>query len=135
MARETKLYGDERPLPYWVRLARIDQKPVRTYGTEDDSMQTLLHLDLRGGEFTRPSADRLAKVFDWLTRAFKIRHDDVVDHCLVITPVDPEQDFRTVDATITGQRPESWPARRAEAFRWVPIAYYDDQEVRYAWQR
>ncbi len=133
MAREINLYGEERPLPYWVRLARIDES--RTYGgSADDPMQTLLHLDLRGGEFTRASAERLAKVFDWLTRAFRIRHDDVVDHCLIVTPVDPDQDFRVVDATITGRRPESWPARRGESFRWVPIAY-DEEETRYAWQR
>lgn len=131
MSREINLYGEERPLPYWVRLARINE--TQTYGTVQDPMQTLLHLDLRGGEFTRASSTRLAKVFDWLTRAFRVRQDDMVDHCLIITPIDPDLDFQVVDAA-TGRRPENWPARRGEAFRWVPIAYDEDEE-RYAWQR
>ncbi len=131
MSREINLYGEERPLPYWVRLACVDEAQV--YGAARDTMQTLLHLDLRGGEFTRASSARLARVFDWLTKAYRVRLDNVADHCLIITPMDPDLDFQLVDAA-TGRRPENWPMRRGEAFRWVPIPY-DDEEQRYAWQR
>lgn len=127
----TDLYGEERPLPYWVRLARIDGE--QTYGTREDPLQTMLHLDLRGGEFTRTSNYRLVRVFDWLTSAFNVRNDQMVYHCLIITPLDPDQDFRVVDGA-TGRRPENWPARRGESFRWLPIPD-NEQEENYAWQR
>jgi hypothetical protein len=133
MTQALNRYNEDRPLPYWVRLSKIEGD---LYGKPQDSMQTLIYLDLRGLEFTRASSARLARVFDWLVRGFKIRQDDVVDHCLIITPLDPDQDFQVLD-TGAGRRPENWPVRRGEAFRWVPIAFdHEDQsEVQYAWQK
>jgi len=133
MARERYKYGDELPLPYWVRLSKVDSS---TSGRgADDVMLTLLHLDLRGGEFTRASHYRLERVFDWLTRAFPISQHEVNQYCLVLTPLEPGRDFAVVDG-VDGQvrSPEDWPVRRGESFRWLPIAIDEDEE-RYAWQR
>src|SRR4051794_6980974 len=87
-------YDDERLLPYWVRLGRIDGA---TYGGAQDPMQTLLHLDLRGGQFTRDASYRLEKVFQWLTSGFQVNKYQMDEHCLIITPLDPQRDFEVVD--------------------------------------
>jgi hypothetical protein len=132
MTRENLLYGDERLLPYLVRLARFDGSST---GRSHDDLQapSLVYLDLRGGEFSRSSSARLARIFDWLIRGHRVRHDDVVDYCLEIVALDPDQDFYNVESGSV-RRPESWRERREDAFRWIPIPH-DENEVTYAWQR
>jgi len=135
MARESyRLYDDERPLPYFVQLVRIDGTPVTApRATASTTPPTLMHLDLRGGQFSRPSTYRLAKAFDWLTRAYRIRHNEIDEHALMITPVPPRQ-----EQEIIGERipyiPDDWPDLRNHSFLWVPVAYDKDEE-QYAWQR
>ena len=136
MTRENFLYGEERPLPYLVQLVRLHSV---TAAVRDDLPPTLMHLDLRGGEFSRASSNRLAAVFDWLTKALNIRKSDLTDYALTITPLPPR-----LDEEITGGRtpyiPDDWPATRDQrvhllerSFLWIPVAY--DKEERYAWQR
>lgn len=131
MVRERNyLYGDERPLPYWVQLVRIDDSPT---GPLRNARPMLLHLDLRGGEFSRTSSNRLADTFDWLTRAYRLHVDAMVDYALMITPL-PHRE----DEEITGQHtpyiPDDWPTLRERSFLWLPVAF-DEHEKRYAWQR
>lgn len=134
MARENYLYDEERPLPYLVQLARVDGAPIATPNAAQRTLSpALIHLDLRGGQFSRPSSYRLAKTFDWLIRAYRVRRHDIDDYALMITPLPPRQ-----DEEITGSRtpyiPDDWPDLRKRSFLWVPVAY-DDHEERYAWQR
>jgi hypothetical protein len=76
---------------------------------------------------------RLAKTFEWLTRAFQIRPRDLDEYALMIAPVPPRQ-----DQEITGDRipyiPDDWPDLRNRSFLWIPVAY-DPKEETYAWQR
>jgi hypothetical protein len=135
MARENYLYDEERPLPYLVQLVRIDGAPLRSpvVTTTNDMAPALMHLDLRGGEFSRPTSNRMAKTFDWLTRAYHIRRTEIDEHALRVTPMPPRQ-----DEEITGGRtpyiPDDWPDLRKRSFLWVPVAF-DDRDERYAWQR
>jgi hypothetical protein len=130
MARENQ----ERPLPYLLRLARIDGAGAGAPRAGQNPLQTLQHLDLRGGEFSRASSARLARVFDWLVRANRIRHDDIIDYCLELTRLDPELDFPDPEST-DDRRPEGWSERwEGHSFHWIPVPY-DEDETRYAWQR
>jgi hypothetical protein len=137
MTRENLLYGEERRLPYLVQLVRLDSVhvPIRP-----DMPPTLVQLDLRGGEFSRPTTYQLEKFFDWITKALNIRKSDLTDYALMITPMPQDR-----DEEITGGRtpyiPDDWPATpdrrlylRERSFLWVPVAY-SEQEERYAWQR
>jgi hypothetical protein len=131
MVRENYLYDEERPLPYLVQLTRLDGAPLDQRRRQ--TAPALMHLDLRGGEFSRPTTYRLAKTFDWLTRAFSIHHRQIDEHALMITPLPPRD-----DEEITGGRtpyiPEDWPDLQRRSFLWVPTAY-DPNEERYAWQK
>jgi hypothetical protein len=131
MARENYLYDEERPLPYLVQLARVDGAPIDPRRRQ--SNPALMHLDLRGGEFSRPTTYRLAKTFDWLTRAFSIRKNQLDEYALMITALPPRD-----DEEITGGRtpyvPEDWPDLQRRSFLWIPTAY-DPKEEEYAWQR
>lgn len=131
MRRDDLLYDDDRPLPYFVQLARVDGAPLK--GSRPDLPPALMHLDLRGGKFTRRSSYRLAKTFDWLIQAFSVRRQEVDEHALLITPMPPR-----VDEEITGTRipyiPDDWPDLRKRSFLWVPVAY-DEKDEEYAWQR
>lgn len=131
MVRENYLYDEERPLPYLVQLARIDGAPLDSRRRQ--TRPALMHLDLRGGEFSRPTTYRLAQTFDWLTRAFSIRKNQMDEFALMITPLPPRDDEQ-----ITGGRtpyvPEDWPDLQKHSFLWVPTAY-DTTEEKYAWQR
>jgi hypothetical protein len=130
MTRENYLYDEARPLPYLVALAKIDGSPL---GRHRDIQPALMHLDLRGGEFSRETSYRLARTFDWLIRAFGVRKADIEDHAVMITPLPPRE-----DEVITGERtpyiPEDWPDLRRRSFLWLPVAYEQNDE-RYAWQR
>jgi len=134
MRRENHLYDEDRPLPYLVQLARIDGAPLTAPNVTPSTITpALMHLDLRGGEFSRPTSARLARTFDWLIRAYRIRRTDIDDHALLVTPLPAQQDEQ-----ITGGRtpyiPDDWPDLRKRSFLWVPVAY-DDHEEKYAWQR
>jgi hypothetical protein len=135
MARENyRLYDDERPLPYFVQLVRIDGAPIAAPSARQSTLQpALMHLDLRGGQFSRPTTYRLAKTLDWLIRGYRIRSFDIDDHALMITPVPPRQ-----EQEIVGERipyiPDDWPDLRNHSFLWVPVAYNDSEE-QYAWQK
>jgi hypothetical protein len=134
MRRENYLYDDERPLPYFVQLSRVDAAPIATPNvTQSTVSPALMHLDLRGGQFSRLTSYRLAKTFEWLTRAFQIRPRDLDEYALMIAPVPPRQ-----DQEITGDRipyiPDDWPDLRNRSFLWIPVAY-DPKEETYAWQR
>lgn len=134
MVRENYLYDEERPLPYFVQLARVDGAPIKTpNATQSTISPALMHLDLRGGQFSRPTTYRLAKTFDWLTRAFLIRPRDLDEYALLITPVPPRQDEQIVGDRIP-YIPDDWPDLRNRSFLWVPVAY-DEREENYAWQR
>lgn len=133
MARDGYLYGDERPLAYWVQLTKITDD---SFGRQQQQVRPMLmHLDLRGGEFSRTSSNRLADVFDWMTRAFRVRLDDLVDYALMIVPMrsDLQEQLSGADS-ITYQVLEDWPSMRERSFLWLPVAY-DDTEKRYAWQK
>lgn len=132
MARTSRIYDDERPLPYLVSLARADAGEF-DYKGHRRVVPSLQHLDLRGGEFTRDSQARLAAMFDWLLKAYNIRRDDVASFCLEITPLDPDQDFHLVGEHVQ-YRPDDWPARMGRTFHWIPVRY-DELEKEYAWQR
>jgi hypothetical protein len=111
-----------------------DGAPIATASsTQTDARPALIHLDLRGGQFSRPTTYRLARTFEWLTRAYRIRRQDIDDHALTITPVPPRQ-----EQEIVGERipyiPDDWPDLRNHSFLWVPVAYDRDEES-YAWQK
>jgi hypothetical protein len=134
MRRENNLYDDERPLPYYVELARIDGAPIATPTITQSAIRpALIYLDLRGGEFSRPTTYRLAKTFDWLVKAFQVRTRDINEYALLITPIPPRR-----DAEITGDRipyiHDDWPDLQKRSFLWVPVAF-NDREESYAWQR
>jgi hypothetical protein len=117
-----------------VQLSRVDAAPIATPNvTQSTVSPALMHLDLRGGQFSRLTSYRLAKTFEWLTRAFQIRPRDLDEYALMITPVPPRQ-----DQEITGDRipyiPDDWPDLRNRSFLWIPVAY-DPKEETYAWQR
>lgn len=131
MARENYLYSEERPLPYLVQLSRIDGAP---FGLAHHQIRpALMHLDLRGGQFSRLSSYRLARTFDWLIKAFSIRTHDLGDYALMITALPPRTDD-DVTAGRTPYIPEDWPDLRERSFLWIPTAY-DPSEEKYAWQR
>jgi hypothetical protein len=131
MRRENYLYDEERPLPYLVQLARIDGAPIDP--ARRQARPALMHLDLRGGEFSRPTSYRLARTFEWLIKAFSIRRQQLDEFALMITALPPRD-----DEEITGGRtpyiPEDWPDLRKRSFLWIPIAY-DSTEEKYTWQR
>lgn len=134
MNRVTRLYDEERPLPYLTQLVRIDGAPLKSPAVTSSAMiPALIHLDLRGGEFTRATTYRLAKTFDWLIRAYQIKRTEIDDHALMVTPLPPRD-----EQEIIGDRvpyvPEDWPDLRRRSFLWVPVAF-DKPEEQYAWQR
>lgn len=128
MSRNT-LYGDERLLPYLARIVKtFEERP-------DPRLQTaqpvLMYLDLRGGEFTRPTQDRLAEAFDWLTKALRLGVHDLSEYALMITPLTREQDEQ-VTGGHTPYIPDDWPTLRERSFLWLPVG---ETTKRYAWQR
>jgi hypothetical protein len=88
MASSRSLYDDERTLPYWVRLAKVAEE---NDAVVSKARPMLMFLDFRGGEFTRASADRLADTFEWITKAHRLRVDDLSNYCLTITPIRRDQ--------------------------------------------
>lgn len=130
MARENYLYGEERPLPFWVQLTKITDNPT---GPLLNMLPTLMLIDFRGGEFTRPTSARLAEVFEWLIRSLNVRRDQVTDYALMITPLPREEDEKITGGTTPYIR-DDWPTLRERSFLWLPISY-DEREKRYAWQR
>lgn len=135
MRRDQLLYDDERPLPYFVQLARVDGRPLALPAVSQNAVPpALMHLDLRGGQFSRPTSYRLARTFDWLIRAFSVRQREIDEHALMITPMTPQQDEQ-VTGTRTPYIPDDWPSDlRQRSFFWIPVAY-DQPEEQYAWQR
>lgn len=132
MTRENYLYGnEERPLPYLVQLARIDGGLLDPRHRQAQPM--LMHLDLRGGEFSRATTYRLAKTFDWLIKSFSIRDRNIDEYALMITPIPPRNDEEIIGDRIP-YIPEDLPELQKRSFLWVPVAYDPDEE-RYAWQR
>lgn len=134
MVRDNYLFGEERPLPYLVQLVRIDGAPLNSRAVAPSSvLPALMHLDLRGGEFTRPTIYRLSKTFDWLTRAYDIDYRKVDEYALAITPLPPRTDEEITNGR-TPYVPEDWPDQQKRSFLWVPVAF-DEPEEKYAWQR
>lgn len=134
MVRGNYLYEDARPLPYLVQLVRIDGAPLKSaVATRSTTLPTLMHLDLRGGEFTRPTHYRLAKTFDWLIKAYSIRRMEIDEHALAITPLPPRTDEEITEGR-TPYIPDDWPDLQKRSFLWVPVAY-DRPEEEYAWQK
>jgi hypothetical protein len=135
MVRENSyLYGEERPLPYLVQLARIDGAPLGVPAATPSTMRPLLmHLDLRGGEFTRPTSYRLARTFDWLIKAYSIHRTKIDEHSLLITPM-PAQDDEEITGGRTPYIPDDWPDLQKRSFQWLPVAY-DQKDEKFAWQK
>lgn len=130
MARENPLYGEARPLPYLVRLATIKDDARDPYA---GSRPILMHLDLRGGEFSRATSARLAKTFDWITRAYRLGRD-LSDYCLAIAPMRFDQAEEVTGSRETPYIPDDWPTPAGTSFLWVPVPY-DETEVNFAWQK
>lgn len=131
MALENALYGEEHSLPYLVQLARIDGSLLDPRYRQ--AQPTLMHLDLRGGAYSRPTTYRLAKTFDWLTRALSIRRQNLDEYALQITPIPPRDDEEVIGARVP-YIPEDLPELQKRSFLWVPVAFDTDEE-NYAWQR
>lgn len=125
MARND-LYGDQRLLPFLVRLTKPydDDPKLRA------ARPILMYLDLRGGEFTRPTQNQLAEAFDWMTKAFRLGINDLSDYALMITPIRADQDEHVV-GSLPAYIPDDWPTVLERSFLWLPVA---ETDKRYAWQ-
>lgn len=130
MGRENTLYGDERPLPYLVRLVRINPESRITLPTV---RPMLMHLDFRGGEFSRPTSSRLAHLFDWLAKACRLGRD-LTEYALEILPMRFDQAEQVTGVPNTPYIPDDWPSAKEPSFLWIPVPY-DENERKYAWQK
>jgi hypothetical protein len=131
MASSRSLYDDERTLPYWVRLAKVAEE---NDAVVSKARPMLMFLDFRGGEFTRASADRLADTFEWITKAHRLRVDDLSNYCLTITPIRRDQAEQAIGTEYIPYIPDDWPTVKDYSFDWVPVAH-GFQNRRYAWQK